>query len=72
MTAAALRARNAAFWAQAAPGWIRPADRQDEIGRPLGAAALDWLRPRPTLGAAACWLITATSPEPTRRQDSRQ
>jgi SAM-dependent methyltransferase len=47
MTAAALRARNAAFWAQAAPGWIRHADRQDEVGRPLGAAALDWLRPRP-------------------------
>ncbi|MEU9834582.1 methyltransferase domain-containing protein [Streptosporangium sp. NPDC048047] len=42
-----LRARNAAFWTQAAPGWIRHADRQDEIGRPLGAAAMDELRPRP-------------------------
>jgi SAM-dependent methyltransferase len=44
--AADLRARNAAFWEQAAPGWITHADRQDEIGRPLGAAAIDWLRPR--------------------------
>ena len=44
---AALRARNAVFWARAAPGWIDHADRQDEIGRPLGAAALDWLRPQP-------------------------
>jgi SAM-dependent methyltransferase len=44
---AALRARGAAFWAQAAPGWIEHADRHDEIGRPLGAAALDWLRPQP-------------------------
>jgi SAM-dependent methyltransferase len=43
---AELRARNAAFWAQAAPGWITHADRQDDIGRPLGAAAIDWLRPR--------------------------
>ena len=44
---AALRARNATFWAQAAPGWIAHADWQDEIGRPLGAAALDWLRLQP-------------------------
>jgi SAM-dependent methyltransferase len=43
----ALRARGAAFWARAAPGWARHADRQDEIGRPLGAVALDRLRPRP-------------------------
>ncbi|MET8002178.1 class I SAM-dependent methyltransferase [Nonomuraea glycinis] len=43
----ALRARNHAFWAQAAPGWIRHADRQDEAGRPLGAVAMDWLRPEP-------------------------
>ncbi|HUR05337.1 MAG TPA: methyltransferase domain-containing protein [Nonomuraea sp.] len=42
-----LRARNLAFWTQAAPGWIRHADWQDEIGRPLGAAALDRLCPRP-------------------------
>ena len=46
-TVDARRARGAAFWAQAAPGWINQADRQDEIGRPLGAAALDWLRARP-------------------------
>ncbi|MEU4559405.1 methyltransferase domain-containing protein [Actinoplanes sp. NPDC023936] len=44
---AALRSRNAGFWARAAPGWARHADRHDEIGRPLGAVALDWLRPRP-------------------------
>jgi SAM-dependent methyltransferase len=44
---ATLRARNAAFWRRSAPGWIAHADRQDEIGRPLGAAALDRLRPRP-------------------------
>ncbi|MGW0810729.1 class I SAM-dependent methyltransferase [Nonomuraea sp. NPDC002799] len=43
----ALRARNHEFWAQAAPGWIRHADRQDEAGRPLGAAAMEWLRPEP-------------------------
>jgi SAM-dependent methyltransferase len=42
-----LRARNHTFWTQAAPGWIRHADRQDEVGRPLGAAAMDWLRPEP-------------------------
>ncbi|WP_066368412.1 class I SAM-dependent methyltransferase [Herbidospora mongoliensis] len=41
-----LRARNLEFWTQAAPGWIRHADRQDVTGRPLGAAAMDWLRPR--------------------------
>lgn len=44
---ASLRARGAAFWAGAAPGWIRHADRQDETGRPLGAAALDRLAARP-------------------------
>ncbi|WP_248964230.1 class I SAM-dependent methyltransferase [Sphaerisporangium perillae] len=44
---ATLRARNFAFWTQTAPGWVRHADRQDEIGRPLGAAAMDGLRPRP-------------------------
>ncbi|MGC4833296.1 class I SAM-dependent methyltransferase [Micromonospora vinacea] len=44
---AALRARNAAFWAGAAAGWIRHADRQDEVGRPLGAAAMDRLTARP-------------------------
>jgi SAM-dependent methyltransferase len=43
---AALRARNVTFWTQAAPGWIRHADRQDTVGRPLGAAAMDWLRPQ--------------------------
>lgn len=42
----ALRARNLEFWTQAAPGWIRHADRHDATGRPLGAAAMDWLRPR--------------------------
>jgi SAM-dependent methyltransferase len=44
---AALRARNADFWARTAPGWIHQADRHDEIGRPLGAVALDRLRARP-------------------------
>jgi SAM-dependent methyltransferase len=44
---AALRARNADFWEGAAPGWARHADRHDEIGRPLGAVALDWLRLQP-------------------------
>ncbi|WP_328651445.1 methyltransferase domain-containing protein [Micromonospora sp. NBC_00330] len=44
---AALRSRNAAFWAGAAAGWIRHADRQDETGRPLGAAAMDRLAARP-------------------------
>ncbi|MFG3553854.1 class I SAM-dependent methyltransferase [Micromonospora sp. NPDC047557] len=44
---AALRSRNAAFWAAAAAGWIRHADRQDETGRPLGAAAMDRLAARP-------------------------
>ncbi|GAA3842569.1 methyltransferase domain-containing protein [Sphaerisporangium flaviroseum] len=43
---ATLRERNATFWAQAAPGWIRHADLQDDAGRPLGAAAMEWLRPR--------------------------
>ncbi|GAA3937725.1 class I SAM-dependent methyltransferase [Actinoplanes auranticolor] len=45
--AAELRARNAAFWEQAAPGWIRHAERQDDFGRPLGAAAIDRLRAMP-------------------------
>jgi SAM-dependent methyltransferase len=44
---AELRARNAVFWDRAAPGWIRHAERQDELGRPLGAAALDRLRTAP-------------------------
>ena len=44
---AALRERGATFWAQAAAGWVRHADRQDQVGRPLGAAALDWLRAQP-------------------------
>ncbi|MFF0315283.1 class I SAM-dependent methyltransferase [Micromonospora sp. NPDC005252] len=44
---AALRSRNAAFWAGAAAGWIRHAERQDETGRPLGAAAMDRLAARP-------------------------
>lgn len=39
--AATLRSRNAAFWTGAAAGWIRHADRQDELGRPLGAPAMD-------------------------------
>ena len=42
---ASLRARNLAFWTQTAPGWIRQADRHDDFGRPMGAAAMDWLRP---------------------------
>ncbi|MET8122477.1 methyltransferase domain-containing protein [Micromonospora sp. NPDC005189] len=45
--AATLRSRNADFWTGAAAGWIRHADRQDEIGRPLGAPAMDQLAPRP-------------------------
>jgi SAM-dependent methyltransferase len=45
--AATLRDRNATFWAQAAPGWIRHADRHDRWARPMGAAALDRLRPVP-------------------------
>ncbi|WP_433498161.1 class I SAM-dependent methyltransferase [Sphaerimonospora sp. CA-214678] len=44
---AAARARGLEFWTQAAPGWIRHADHQDEFGRPLGAAAMTWLRPAP-------------------------
>ncbi len=42
-----LRARNVDFWAQTALGWIRHADRHDEWARPLGAVALEWLKPRP-------------------------
>ncbi|SHN24245.1 methyltransferase domain-containing protein [Cryptosporangium aurantiacum] len=45
--AATQRARNADFWARTAPGWVNQADRHDEIGRPLGAVAFDWLRPQP-------------------------
>lgn len=41
---AALRARNLEFWTQTAPGWIRHADRQNELGHPLGAAAFHSLR----------------------------
>ena len=44
---AGLRARNAEFWSQAAPGYIRHADRHDVLVRPLGAVATDWLAPRP-------------------------
>ena len=44
---ATLRARNADFWARSAPGWVHQADRHDEIGRPLGAVALDRLLLRP-------------------------
>ncbi|MEV4414085.1 methyltransferase domain-containing protein, partial [Catellatospora sp. NPDC049609] len=44
---AGLRARGSAFWTQAAPGWIRHADRQDDLGRPLGAVALSRLDPQP-------------------------
>ena len=44
---ASLRTRSAAFWAGAAAGWIRHADRQDGTGRPLGAAAMDRLAARP-------------------------
>ncbi|GLW34233.1 class I SAM-dependent methyltransferase [Actinoplanes regularis] len=43
---ATLRARNADFWARMAPGWVNQADRHDEIARPLGAVAIDWLRPQ--------------------------
>jgi SAM-dependent methyltransferase len=43
---ATVRARNATFWTQAAPGWIRHADRHDAWGRPMGAVAMDWLLPR--------------------------
>ncbi|MFD6635570.1 class I SAM-dependent methyltransferase [Micromonospora chalcea] len=42
-----LQARSAAFWTGAAAGWIRHADRQDEVGRPLGAPAMDRLAARP-------------------------
>jgi len=42
-----LRARNVAFWTQAAPGWVRHARHQDEYGKPLGAVAMDRLAPRP-------------------------
>jgi SAM-dependent methyltransferase len=42
--ASASRARNADFWAHAAEGWIRQADRHDDLGRPLGAVAVKALR----------------------------
>jgi len=42
-----LRARHAVFWDRAAPGWIRHAARQDTLGRPLGAPAIDRLRAAP-------------------------
>ncbi|WP_051752115.1 class I SAM-dependent methyltransferase [Streptosporangium amethystogenes] len=69
-----MRARNVTFWAQAAPGWIHHADRQDEYGRPLGAAALDWLRPGPGdrildvgcgCGGTTAELATAVAPTGT-------
>lgn len=41
------RARNEAFWAGAAPGWIRHADRQDRLGQPLGGVAMRWLAAEP-------------------------
>jgi SAM-dependent methyltransferase len=44
---ATLRARNADFWGRTTPGWVHQADRHDELGRSLGAVALDWLRPQP-------------------------
>lgn len=44
---AGLRERNAAFWADAADGWARHADAQDDFGRPLGAAAMERLAPAP-------------------------
>jgi SAM-dependent methyltransferase len=43
----ALRERNSAFWAAAAPGWARQADRHDRFGAALGDAALAALAPRP-------------------------
>lgn len=45
--AATLRSHNTAFWTGAAAGWIRHADRQDEIGRPLGAPAMERMAARP-------------------------
>ena len=45
--AAELRARNETFWSQAADGWTRHADRQDAVGRPLGAVAIERLGVRP-------------------------
>jgi SAM-dependent methyltransferase len=41
------RARNADFWARAAAGWIRQAERHDQLGHPLGAAAVEALRLTP-------------------------
>lgn len=37
----------AAFWAAAAPGWIRHADRHDVRGAPLGEAAIESLAVQP-------------------------
>lgn len=68
----ALRDRNVTFWTQAAPGWIRHATRQDEIGRPLGAAAMDWLDAQPgervldvgcACGGTAAELAVRVSPD---------
>jgi SAM-dependent methyltransferase len=47
VTVEATRARNADFWAGAAPGWIRHAALHDVAGRPMGAAAMALLAPRP-------------------------
>ncbi|GHJ47681.1 hypothetical protein Cs7R123_50230 [Catellatospora sp. TT07R-123] len=44
---AELRARNADFWAQAAEGWIRQAERHDKLGHPLGAVAMRSLDLKP-------------------------
>lgn len=44
---AAARARNVEFWTQTAPGWVRHAERHDQLGRPLGAAAMHALHARP-------------------------
>ncbi|AGZ43641.1 class I SAM-dependent methyltransferase [Actinoplanes friuliensis] len=55
-TTTALRARNADFWARAAPGWIAHADHHDDWSRPLGAPALDRLSigPRERVLDAGC------------------
>jgi SAM-dependent methyltransferase len=44
---ATLRARSLEFWTLTAPGWVRHADTQDELNRPLGQPAMDWLRLAP-------------------------
>lgn len=43
----AVRARNLAYWDGTAPGWVRHADTQDRLGRPLGAAAIEHLAVAP-------------------------